>query len=190
MISLRAARPSDAPAIGAVHVAAWRSAYPGILPDDYLARLSVARQAAHYDGAIRGRAASLRRGRLRYRCATWQPAAHRRVYHRRTRAWRRDRRPSAGRGRGGDAVCAGRLARARRRAAPTTCRGWAASGGGGVPVAVCVGAARQPGAVVLPATGGKPAAEAPIKVAGQSVMQTAFVWDPIQRLLAASPQAS
>ena len=54
MISLRAARPSDAPAIGAAHVAAWRSAYPGILPDDYLARLSVARQAAHYDGAIRG----------------------------------------------------------------------------------------------------------------------------------------
>jgi hypothetical protein len=38
--------------------------------------------------------------------------------------------------------------------------------------------------------GGKQAAEASIKVAGQSVMQTAFVWDPIQRLLAASPQAS
>ena len=54
MISLRTARPADAPAIGAVHVAAWRSAYPGILPDDYLARLSVARQAAHYEGAIRG----------------------------------------------------------------------------------------------------------------------------------------
>ena len=54
MISLRAARPADAVAIGAVHVAAWRSAYPGILPDDYLARLSVTRQAAHYDAAIRG----------------------------------------------------------------------------------------------------------------------------------------
>ena len=53
MISIRRARPSDAISIGAVHVAAWRSAYPGILPDDFLARLSVPRQAAHYDAAIR-----------------------------------------------------------------------------------------------------------------------------------------
>jgi GNAT superfamily N-acetyltransferase len=34
-------------------VAAWRSTYPGILPAEYLARLSFARQAAHYDAAIR-----------------------------------------------------------------------------------------------------------------------------------------
>lgn len=53
MITIRRARPADAAAIGAVHVAAWRSAYPGILPDDYLARLSVPRQAAYYDNAIR-----------------------------------------------------------------------------------------------------------------------------------------
>ena len=53
MISIRRARPSDALSIGSVHVAAWRSAYPGILPDDFLARLSVPRQAAHYDAAIR-----------------------------------------------------------------------------------------------------------------------------------------
>ena len=56
MISIRRARPSDAIAIGAVHVAAWRSTYPGILPDDFLARLSVPRQAAHYDAAIRSSA--------------------------------------------------------------------------------------------------------------------------------------
>jgi GNAT superfamily N-acetyltransferase len=54
VISVRRARPADATAIGAVHVAAWRSAYPGILPDAYLSRLSVARQAAYYDNAIRG----------------------------------------------------------------------------------------------------------------------------------------
>ena len=54
MISLRKARVADAIAIGAVHVAAWRSSYPGILPDTYLARMSVSRQAAHYDAAIRG----------------------------------------------------------------------------------------------------------------------------------------
>src|SRR5215467_14883374 len=53
MISVRRARPADAISIGAVHVAAWRSAYPGILPDEFLARLSVPRQAAHYDAAIR-----------------------------------------------------------------------------------------------------------------------------------------
>ena len=54
MIAIRSARPPDAAAIAAVHVAAWRSAYPGILPPDFLARLSVPRQATFYDSAIRG----------------------------------------------------------------------------------------------------------------------------------------
>lgn len=54
MISLRKARAADAIAIGAVHVASWRTTYPGILPDDYLTKLSVSRQAAYYDAAIRG----------------------------------------------------------------------------------------------------------------------------------------
>jgi ribosomal protein S18 acetylase RimI-like enzyme len=53
MIAIRRARPLDAVSIGAVHVAAWRSAYPGILPDAYLAKLSITRQAAYYDRAIR-----------------------------------------------------------------------------------------------------------------------------------------
>ena len=53
MIAIRRARLSDAPAIGAVHVAAWRSAYPGILPDAVLNRLSPARQAGHYEAMIR-----------------------------------------------------------------------------------------------------------------------------------------
>jgi hypothetical protein len=46
VITIRRARPTDAASIGAVHVEAWRSAYPGILPDDFLARLSVPRQAS------------------------------------------------------------------------------------------------------------------------------------------------
>ena len=54
MISVRKARVADAIAIGAVHVAVWRSTYPGILPDTFLARMSVSRQAAFYDAAIRG----------------------------------------------------------------------------------------------------------------------------------------
>lgn len=52
MIAVRPARPADAAAIGAVHVAAWRSAYPNILPPHFLANLSVSRQAANYDAAI------------------------------------------------------------------------------------------------------------------------------------------
>lgn len=50
---VRRARPADAASIGAVHVAAWRSAYAGVLPDEYLARMSAARQAAYYDADIR-----------------------------------------------------------------------------------------------------------------------------------------
>ncbi len=53
MIGVRRARPVDAAAIGAVHVEAWRNAYAGLLPDAYLAGLSAGRHAAGYDAAIR-----------------------------------------------------------------------------------------------------------------------------------------
>lgn len=53
MIAIRRARPADAAAIGAVHVSAWRTTYPVILPNDYLSRLSPRRQAANYEAAIR-----------------------------------------------------------------------------------------------------------------------------------------
>jgi len=53
VIQVRRAQTADAPSIGAVHVSAWRSAYAGILPSDYLSRLSMPRQAAHYDASIR-----------------------------------------------------------------------------------------------------------------------------------------
>lgn len=52
MISIRRARPGDATAIAAVHVAAWRSAYAGLLSEDYLAGLSEPRMAAFYQRAI------------------------------------------------------------------------------------------------------------------------------------------
>jgi ribosomal protein S18 acetylase RimI-like enzyme len=52
-IAVRRAVLTDAPAIGAVHVASWRSAYPGILPDSYLASLSVEREASGYAASIR-----------------------------------------------------------------------------------------------------------------------------------------
>ncbi len=52
MIAVRRARPSDAPGIAAVHVAAWRSAYAGILDEAYLSELSEIRLAAFYHRAI------------------------------------------------------------------------------------------------------------------------------------------
>jgi GNAT superfamily N-acetyltransferase len=55
MIAIRRARPLDAAAIGAVHVATWRSTYAGVLPDAYLASLSSVRHAAGYEQAIADR---------------------------------------------------------------------------------------------------------------------------------------
>ena len=57
MTIIRRARPEDAAAIGAVHVAAWRDAYAGLLPDDYLAGLSVTRIAANYHRGLVARRA-------------------------------------------------------------------------------------------------------------------------------------
>jgi GNAT superfamily N-acetyltransferase len=51
--TVRRARAGDAPGIAAVHVATWRSAYPGVLPDKFLAKLSEPRLTAQYDRSIR-----------------------------------------------------------------------------------------------------------------------------------------
>ncbi|WP_431285777.1 N-acetyltransferase family protein [Humitalea sp. 24SJ18S-53] len=48
MIAIRRARPEDAAGIAAVHVAAWRATYAGILPYQYLAGLDARRIAAGY----------------------------------------------------------------------------------------------------------------------------------------------
>lgn len=53
MISIRRARLTDASGIAAVHVATWRSAYANVLPDDYLASLSIRRLAQQYEHGIR-----------------------------------------------------------------------------------------------------------------------------------------
>lgn len=52
MISIRRARSLDAPGIAVVHAATWRNAYAGVLPDKFLARLSVARLTSQYDRMI------------------------------------------------------------------------------------------------------------------------------------------
>jgi GNAT superfamily N-acetyltransferase len=55
MVTIRRARPADAEAMGRVHVASWRSAYAGILPEAHLTALSAAREAAFYERAIAAR---------------------------------------------------------------------------------------------------------------------------------------
>lgn len=44
MALIRTARLEDAEAIARVHVASWRTSYAGIIPDEYLANLSVERR--------------------------------------------------------------------------------------------------------------------------------------------------
>lgn len=55
MICVRRARPSDAAAIGAIHVSTWRNTYAGVLPEEYLAGLSPVRHAVGYEQAISDR---------------------------------------------------------------------------------------------------------------------------------------
>jgi ribosomal protein S18 acetylase RimI-like enzyme len=190
VIGVRRARPGDAVAIAAVHVAAWRSAYPGILPDDFLARLSVPRQAAHYDGAIRSSSTGVY---VATASGIDVPSGS---------GPRVIGFATAGRARGGEASanCLGegeietlyvlddwrdrgigrRLMRAAgAHLADTGCRSaflWVLR--------------ENPSRWFYTRLGGRPVAEAPIRVGGHPVMQTAFVWDPIERLLGANARAS
>ncbi len=189
MISLRKARPADAIAIGAVHVAAWRSTYPGILPDTFLANLSVARQAAHYDAAIRGGTGVF--------VATASGADVPLGSGPRIVGF-----TSAGRARGGE--IGGRRLGEGEVETLYVLDDWRERGVGrrlmrtaaahlvetGCKSAYLWVLRDNPSRWFYQRLGGKPLAEAEIKFAGQAVVQTAFVWDPIERLLAASPQAS
>ena len=189
MISVRRARAADAVAIGAVHVAAWRNTYPGILPDRFLAHMSVARQAAHYDGAIRGTGGVF----VAVASGTDLPA---------------DSKPrivgftTAGRARSG-MVGGRRLGEGEvetlyvlddwrdrgigRRLLRAAAAHLAESGCRSVYLWVL---RDNPSRWFYQRLGGTHAAEAAIRVAGQTVTQTAFVWDPIEKLLAASPLES
>ena len=54
-LAIRAAVPADAAEIARVHVASWRAAYRGLLPDRYLERLSVDDRAPTWRRRIDGR---------------------------------------------------------------------------------------------------------------------------------------
>ena len=189
MISIRRARPSDAISIGSVHVAAWRSAYPGILPDDFLARLSVPRQAAHYDAAIR----SVSTGVFVASASgsdVPQGSGSRVVGF-----------VTAGRSRGGEFTR--RLAEGEVETLYVL-DDWRDRGVGrklmraaGAHLAE-IGCKScflwvlrdNPSRWFYQRLGGKPVAESLIQFAGAKLPQIAFVWDPIEKLLAASPLES
>lgn len=189
MIAIRKARPADSVAIAAVHVAAWRNTYPGILPDMYLAKLSVSRQAVHYDRAIRAGNGVLvaiasgndvapggaprivgftTAGKARHgEGGSWTPGEGEVETLYVLDDWR-DR-----------GVGRRLLGAAARHLAEYGCRSaylWVLRD--------------NPSRWFYERLGGRSVAEATIQVAGQPVVQTAFVWDPIDHLLTASSQAS
>jgi GNAT superfamily N-acetyltransferase len=53
-VSVRAATPSDARAIAQVHVDSWRAAYPGLIPDQFLKRLSVEGRERQWSDTLSG----------------------------------------------------------------------------------------------------------------------------------------
>jgi GNAT superfamily N-acetyltransferase len=189
MITVRRARPADAISIGSVHVAAWRSTYPGILPDDFLARLSVPRQAAHYDGAIRSPSVGVYVASASG--ADVPPGSGSRIVGFAT----------VGRARGefaGQRLAEGEVETLyvlddwRDRGVGRKLMRAAAAYLAEIGCKSCfVWVLRDnPSRWFYQRLGGKPTAEAVIQFAGQQVPQTAFVWDPIEKLLAASPQES
>ena len=182
MIGIRRARPTDATAIAAVHVAAWQSAYPGIQPDAYLSRLSTIRQAAHYDHAIREEGGV-------FVAAAWGAdvpiGGAPRVVGFTTAGPARFSGIAEGeietlyvlddwRDRG--------LGRRLMRAAASYLQGR------GCRSAFLWVLRDNPSRWFYARLGGRAVAESFVNVAGRPVAQTAFLWDPIERLLQTSRQ--
>ena len=185
MIAVRRARPSDAPLIGAVHVAAWRSAYPGILPENYLAGLSVTRQAAYYDRQIRSG------GGVYVAIASGLDvpggAGPRVVGY--TTVTRTATTLPGGLEIDGEVETLYVLDDWRdkgvgRRLIRTGAAHLAAEGSRSAFLWVL---RDNPSRWFYQRLGGRPAAEASTRVAGVAVPQLAYTWNPIERLIAASP---
>ncbi|MFC7473630.1 GNAT family N-acetyltransferase [Dankookia sp. GCM10030260] len=189
MICIRRARATDAEAIGAVHVATWRTAYAGVLPDDYLADLSPLRHAAGYEQAITDR----RNGHAVFVAVASGADA-----------------PADTAGEGGTIIGFTSGGRARRD--------WLAQGevetlyllddyrdrGVGrrlmramaahLAVVGCRSAMLwvlqdNPSRWFYQRLHGRPAAQEAIRFAGRTMQQMAFVWDPIETLLTATAAA-
>ena len=189
MIAVRKARPADAIAIGAVHVAVWRSTYPGILPDAFLARLSVSRQAAYYDAAIRGGTGVF--VALASGDDVPQGSGPRIIGFATAGTARTD--PAEGPVLGeGEVETLYVLDDWRDLGVGRRLMGAAAAhlGDHGCRSCFLWVLRDNPSRWFYERRGGRSSAEKTVEVGGQSVIQTAFVWDPIERLIAASPKAS
>lgn len=175
MTVVRRARPGDAAAIGAVHVAAWRSAYPGILPTAYLAGLSATRQARHYEATIAAGApvfvAASADGSPRIvGFATMGPARTRGLADGEIETlYVLDDYREHGIGRRLMRACAVALREHGCRSAFL----WVLRD--------------NPSRFFYQHLGGQPAAQGTTRVAGTWLPQVAYVWDPIERLLAEQP---
>ena len=187
MISIRRARPGDAAGIGAVHVAAWRSTYAGLLPDEYLAGLSAVRHAVVYGRGIGDRSDG---HAIFVAVATGDDApAGRESLVVGFASGGRARRPGLGEGEietlyllddYKDRGLGRRLLRAMAaHLAAVGCRS-----------AMLWVLEANPTRWFYQHLGGRPAAQENIRFAGQAVTQLAFAWEPIEVLLTATaPQA-
>ena len=190
MISIRKGRPADAFAIAAVHVATWRTTYAGILPDDYLARLSVARQAAYYEAAIRGGTGVVV---ANANTPDVPPGTFPRIIGFATAGLARRGGELGGRRLGeGEVETLYVLDDYRERGVGRRLMRAAGTHLADIGCKSCfLWVLRDnPSRWFYQHLGGKPVAEATIQVGGRSIVQTAFVWDPIDQLLAASRQSS
>ncbi|WP_376090825.1 GNAT family N-acetyltransferase [Roseomonas sp. CCTCC AB2023176] len=178
MIQIRRARPDDAAAMGAVHVASWRDTYAGILPDAYLTTLSAARIAAAY------RRSMIERARGDASFVACLPAGGEVVGFGTTG---RARRPGMGEGEietlyllpdWRDQGIGRRLMRAA--AAHLGAVGFHS-------VFLWVLSANNAGWFYR-RLGGRLVARETIRVAGQAVEQSAVIWDPVALLLEATAQ--
>jgi hypothetical protein len=188
MISIRRARPSDAGAIGSVHAEVWRSAYPGILPDEYLAGLSAWRLGLGYERSILDR----REGHAVFVAV----------------AGGVDLPPGPGEAQQVVGFASG--GRARRKGVADgevetlyLQEDWRDRGvgrrlmramGAHLRVVGCRSAMLwvlkdNPTRWFYEHLGGRPAAQETTRVAGQTLEQMAYLWDPIEALLAATAPA-
>ena len=184
MISIRRARPSDAQAIGEIHAAVWRSTYAGILPDAYLAGLSAQRLAGFYQRAVSDR----QEGHAVFVAVAGGVEAPGGATVVGFASGGRARRPGLAEG---EVETLYLLEDWRERGAG---RRLMRAMGAHLRAVGCRSAmvwvlADNPTRWFYRHLGGHEGAHDEIRVGGQTVQQSAFVWDPIEALLAATAPA-
>ena len=184
MISIRRARPADAQAIGEIHAAVWRSTYAGILPDAYLAGLSAQRLAGFYQRAVLDR----REGHAVFVAVAGGAEAAGEATVVGFASGGRARRPGIAEG---EVETLYLLEDWRERGAG---RRLMRAMGAHLRAVGCRSAmlwvlTENPTRWFYRHLGGRELAREAIRVGGQTVEQAAFVWDPIEALLAATAPA-